>query len=300
MAAGPPVLRRLTHASDAPRLAIAVWLTAIGSVLLCWPTAMILIAIEFGEHTTRSGGVVASCLDAARDIMAGRAGPAAQAAAWSFSGLGVAVPTALTARVLLMARRMRCRAREHAEAVRMVGRCEEGDVVVMSSDKPAAYCVAGRPSAIVVTTAAVSELQREQLAAVLAHERAHLAGRHAALLAVLRSLAAVLPRLKLFSVGAQQVSTLLEMRADDVASRRCGAVALLGGLLTLTGATPRSALAAAGQDVLARAHRLADIGVVRAAPARAQATLGAAMLVTSSGPLSIAALAMTGALLCTP
>jgi Zn-dependent protease with chaperone function len=46
------------------------------------------------------------------------------------------------------------------------------------------YCVPGRLPTIVVTTGALAVLEPEQLAAVLAHERAHLAGRHHLLLAV--------------------------------------------------------------------------------------------------------------------
>ena len=53
---------------------------------------------------------------------------------------------------------------------------------VMSSystpPEPAAYCVSGRPPAIVVTTAALGALDDRQLDAVVAHERAHLAGHH--------------------------------------------------------------------------------------------------------------------------
>lgn len=301
MAAGPVLLGRLTQGGHAPRLGIAVWLTAIGSVLLCWPTAAILVAIEFGEHTGDPTGVMASCLDAARDIMAGQAGLFGQVVAWLFLALGLVVPALVVGRVAQIARRMSKRADEHASAVRIVGRTgHDEDVVVMQSPEAVAYCVAGRPSAIVVTTAAVAALHGDQLAAVLAHERAHLSGRHATLLGVLRGLAAVLPHLRLFTEGAQRVSTLLEMRADDVASRRHGSVALLGGLLALSGATPRPALAAAGQDVVVRAQRLACADVVRRSRARAHALLGAAMMVTTLGPMSIAAMAITGVLLCTP
>lgn len=303
MAAGPAVLGRLTRVGHAPRLGIAVWLTAIGSVLLCWPTAAVLVAIEFGEHTTDTSAVVASCLQAARDILAGGAGLGGQMVAWLLLALGLAVPAVLVARVAHIAHRMTKRAGEHASAVRIVGRSahfSNEDVVVMQSAQPAAYCVAGHPSAIVVTSAAVDALGHEQLAAVLAHERAHLAGRHAALLGVLRGLASVLPRMRLFTDGAARVSTLLEMRADDVASRRHGPDALLGGLLALSGAAPRTAMAAAGQDVVVRAQRLAGADLVRESRARAQALLGAAMMLTTLGPVSIAAMAITGVLLCTP
>ena len=54
----------------------------------------------------------------------------------------------------------------------------EPNVMVVQAERPAAYCVAGRPHAIVVTIAALQSLDRSELAAVLAHEKAHIKGRH--------------------------------------------------------------------------------------------------------------------------
>lgn len=299
MAAGPPLLRRLTRRGQLPRFAVAVWITAVASVLFCWPAAATLVAIEFGEHTTVDNHVVATCLQAARDMMAGEAGVVAQGMAWLVLALGVVAPLLIVARVVLLARGMSRRAREHACAVRIVGHSHD-DIVVMPSPVAAAYCVTGRPSAIVLTTAALTTLRPDQLNAVVAHERAHLAGRHAALVATLRSLASVMPRMRLFTDAADRVATLLEMRADDVAARRHGRPALLGGLLALCEATPPdTALAATGEDVVERAERLARIGELRQSSARAQALLSAAMMVSVAGPASVAVLVVTGTLLCT-
>ena len=102
-------------------------------------------------------------------------------------------------------------------------------LVVITADRPAAYCVAGRPHAIVLTTAAVRTLDSVQLGAVLAHEDAHLAGRHHHLLMVLRALADSLSRLPLFTRGAEAVAALLEMCADDTAIRGHGSRPLIAG-----------------------------------------------------------------------
>lgn len=301
MAAGPPLLRRTARGGYTPRFAILIWMTAIFSVLLCWPTAAILIAIELGEHTTRPDGVVATCLQAARAIMTGEAGAVAQGVAWLLLGLGAAAPVIVAVRVALLVRRMRLRAREHASAVRIVGHSAGDDIVVMPSTEPVAYCVAGRRPAIILTTATLSMLSTEQLDAIVAHERAHLAGRHAAVVELMRGLATALPRLRLFKDGAAQVSTLLEMRADDVAARRHGRPALLAGLIALSGAaTPDAGLAAAREDVVERARRLAGAGVLSRSRACGQTLLGAAAMMTAAaGPVSIAALVVTGTLLCT-
>lgn len=92
-------------------------------------------------------------------------------------------------------RRASVRTRVHAEAARITGYPFEGReaAFVLAATRPAAYCLPGRPPTIVLTTGALAVLDPEQLTAVLAHERAHLAGRHHLLLAVTRSLAAVAP-----------------------------------------------------------------------------------------------------------
>jgi hypothetical protein len=155
---------------------------------------------------------------------------------------------------------LRARSHEHAHAARMIGRATEmPGVVVVDAHRRAAYCVAGHPDTIVITTGALSSLDRSQLAAVLAHENAHIAGHHHQLLMVLRGLAATLPRLPLFPRAADAVGELLEMCADDTAARRCGTTPLLAGLLVLAGHrySPTEGLAAAGTAVIARAVRLA-------------------------------------------
>ena len=132
-------------------------------------------------------------------------------------------------------------------------------MVVLSAEQPTAYCVAGRPHAIVVTTGAVASLNERELAAVLAHEQAHVAGRHPQLMMTLRALAVAMPRLPLLAAAVEAVGCLVEMCADDRAARRYGRDALLCSLIALAG-QPRPAgpgLGAADTAVVARATRLA-------------------------------------------
>lgn len=298
-AIGPAALVKLSDGGHAPRLAIAAWLTAIVSMLLCWPVAAALVVVELAEHTVGSDSLLVSCVDKLRDVLVGNTGPAAQAIA----GLVVAAMAGslllVVWRVVRSLGRMRGTSHDHARAVRIAGRPVGDDVVIIEAAEPAAYCVVGRPSAIVVTSAAVETLDSAELAAVLAHERAHLAGRHALLVALLRSLASALPWAALVTRGAARVSTLLEMCADDVASRRHGTAPLLGGLLAMTGVTPQPALGAANLEVLARAERLFTVTPQRCR-LRATALLSAAMTMIVAGPVLIATLTITGVLLCTP
>ena len=110
---------------------------------------------------------------------------------------------------------------------------------------------------MVLTTGAVQALDPAQLAAVLAHERAHLAGRHHRLLAMARIGRQVLPFLPLMRDADAQVTRLVEMHADDAAKRASGPGPLATALVALaTTASPAPALAAAATDTVQRIHRL--------------------------------------------
>src|SRR5215467_16048150 len=168
-------------------------------------------------------------------------------------GLGLAATAAALALAVLAWRygrsvqRAQRRTRAHAEAARITGRrLPDGAVVVLDAARPAAYCVPGRPAAIVLTSAALAVLDPGQLTAVLAHERAHLAGRHHLLIALTRGLAASFPGVPLFSQAPAEVARLAEMCADDAAARRSGRRILVTALLAMgTGAAvPAAALAA--------------------------------------------------------
>lgn len=116
-------------------------------------------------------------------------------------------------------------------------------VVIVDAQRSAVYCVSGDPPAIVVTSAAWSSLARSELAAVLAHEQAHIAGRHHQILMMLRAMAAALP-LPLVQQSGHAVAELLEMCADNAAARRHGVNPILGGLLAM--AEPRHPVPAEG------------------------------------------------------
>jgi Zn-dependent protease with chaperone function len=160
--------------------------------------------------------------------------------------------------------------RLHARAALLAGRELDGaGAVVLEDPRPVAYCVAGRPAAIVVTSGALAVLDKPQLAAVLAHERAHLAGRHHLLATLTRGLAAVFPGVPLFAKGSAEVGRLAELAADDAAARSVGRPALVAALLAIatgtavpaapvTRAVPPGALAASGHAVPARVERLLD------------------------------------------
>lgn len=298
LALGPKLLSHITADGGAPRLAIAAWTTAVVMVLGCSVAATALLLIEAAGHWDSPDSLLVSCLERLRAILLGHAGLPARWVATVAVAIAVGSLVAVVVRIGRAMSRMRIHTFAHADAVRLVGKSHGSDVVVIEAAEPAAYCVAGRPPAIVVTTAALAALDEAQLAAVVAHERAHLDGRHAYVVAAARGLTAALPKFGLFTGAATHIGALLEMCADDTAARRHGRQPLLTGLLTLSGAfTPAHGLAAAGIAVLTRAVRLSDPprGMARM---QAQVTLSGAVAAMAATPLAIVALALTGALIC--
>ncbi len=83
-----------------------------------------------------------------------------------------------------------------------------------------------------VTTAALGRLKGSQLDAVLAHEQGHAEARHDWLLHCSRALAGGFPQVPVFAAFEAEMHRLVELAADDVASRRYGrltiALALVG------------------------------------------------------------------------
>src|SRR6266545_1366022 len=159
--------------------------------------------------------------------------------------------------------------RHHIAGLHLVGRGgPRPDVTVVDHPIPNAYLVAARPTPlVVVTSAAVESLSDGELAAVIAHERAHAAGRHHLLIAALRLLHDAFPASRLFSQAHAEVSRLVEERADDTATRHHNPLDLARALVTIAEGTahdpadrapaaPAPALGAAGGEAAARVHRL--------------------------------------------
>ncbi|WP_433191650.1 M56 family metallopeptidase [Nocardia sp. CA-107356] len=295
---GPTVLRRLTRRGVAPRLGVLAWLVAIAGVLGAWAMAAGLLIVEFATFCRHPADTLRDSYTVLSTPVHLHGGLIAQLGTLTLAALVAVAVIGLLAHASRAMLRLRRTTRAHGHAVRMVGRRMPGvGAVVLDSSERQAYCVAGRPDTIVVTSAAVDALTREQLTAVLAHEHAHLSGRHGALLGLLRAIAITLPGVRLLTDGVGEIGRLLEMCADDAAARRHGPEPLLGGLLAIVGATgpvPAGALSAAATAVLARAERLAaPVGPVRRATNRT--ALLAVMAATVIGLLEIA----VGVLFCT-
>jgi Zn-dependent protease with chaperone function len=104
----------------------------------------------------------------------------------------------------------------HREARHLSG---AGPVVIIEDDRVDAYAAPGWPGRVVVTSGMLSALTGSERNVLLAHERAHAAGRHYLFTAAVRLAAAANPVLRPVS-GA--VSYSVERWADEQAARAVG------------------------------------------------------------------------------
>jgi Zn-dependent protease with chaperone function len=252
---GSRLLGRARWTARAPLLAIVTYLAAGWSVVAALGLAGLTLAVN---ATALGGGLshlIGACVLRLRETY-GTPGGA------TVAGLGLTLAGAVVARTVVTAmthlRAAGQQALLHAQTARLVGRPEPSlDAVLVEHSEPVAYCVAGRHPTVILSTGALNALDPAQLEAVLAHERAHLAGRHHRLLALARIGRLVLPFLPLMRDADTQVARLVEMHADDAAAQASDPRSLATALVVLaTGASPAPALAAAATDSVQRIHRL--------------------------------------------
>ncbi len=132
--------------------------------------------------------------------------------------------------------------------------------LVVDYPSAAAYCLPGLRSRIVVSVGTLELLGRRELAAVLAHERAHLRERHDLVLLPFTALRRAFPRSATCTGAYLSVALLVEMLADDRALRGRPARELVSALVRFgtagTCPAPAGTLAAGEGEVAARVTRL--------------------------------------------
>ena len=163
--------------------------------------------------------------------------------------------------------------------------------LVVDYPTAAAYCLPGLRSQIVVSVGTLELLGPAELAAVLAHERAHLRERHDLVLLPFSALLRAFPRSATCGQAQRSVALLVEMLADDRALRARPARELVSALVRFGTAgacrAPAGALAVGEGEVAARVARL--LHPVRPLPPATFAAicLAAALLVATPVALLI-------------
>jgi Zn-dependent protease with chaperone function len=127
----------------------------------------------------------------------------------------------------------------------------------MEHPSAVAYCLPGRVATIVLTSGALAALNDDEIRAVLAHEKAHLRGRHHLVLAAADAVATTLPFVPSLRRAREEQARLLEMLADDAAAQSSGRLAVARALVSLAEVSvPVATLGASNVTSFARAQRL--------------------------------------------
>jgi beta-lactamase regulating signal transducer with metallopeptidase domain len=157
--------------------------------------------------------------------------------------------------------------------------------LVVDHPAAAAYCLPGLRSAIVISAGTLDLLDADELAAVLAHERAHLRERHDLVLLPFLALLRAFRWAGVTRQAYRAVGLLVEMHADDRALRQRPARELATALLRVGaaggGGVPSGALGVAHRteecEVAARVVRL-----LRPAPGLGSAALALIVAVSAA------------------
>ncbi|MEU6541323.1 M56 family metallopeptidase [Streptomyces sp. NPDC047000] len=225
--AAVPAPRALTAAvwpEREPVVALWVWQCLVATVLLCCLAALVLgAAAVFQTVRDQVFAPAPPAVTAAYDLSA----TAPWAAALTLLlACGAAWTTAMLAREAVEARRgrglKRAHLRERAPELPAGLPVRRGALLVLEDEYPDAWWLPGHPPQLIVTTGALRRLTDLQLDAVLTHERDHARAHHDWLLHLSTALATGFPRVPVFAHFCDQTHRLVELAADDTASRRCG------------------------------------------------------------------------------
>ncbi|NUR29386.1 MAG: M56 family metallopeptidase [Catenulispora sp.] len=284
--AGAALLGRATWPSRAPRLAIVAWQAAGVSVLLAVVMAGGALAVRI--HPV-SGGVAELLHLCVTNLQSAYAAPGRSVT----TTLGLLTVIVVSARsvwgvagALRSARRAR---RRQGALIDLLGRRDADlGLTVIEHPAAAAFCLPGRPDRVVVTSRAMATLTAAELGAVLAHERAHLCGRHHLLVSAAHGLRRAFPWVPVFHSGAEHIGQLVEMATDDVACRdRPRSVVASALMLLAAGGPPAAALALGGHTAELRMFRLA--GHPRRLPRSACVAAGLLIIAALLLPVALAA-----------
>jgi hypothetical protein len=173
----------------------------------------------------------------------------------------VLVSAAVLARLLYAGHSVGTRLRrvraEHRQLVDIVARHEER-MRILQHPTPTAYCIPGRQSRVVLSQGVLDALPEDQLDAVVAHEDAHLRGRHDLLLEFFSVVHRAVPGPLRSPAALDEVRLLVEALADRAAVRRSGEVATARALITLAGSRAPEAALGVGTTAPVRLRLLAD------------------------------------------
>ncbi|GAB2667795.1 M56 family metallopeptidase [Gordonia jinhuaensis] len=133
------------------------------------------------------------------------------------------------------------------------------DVRMLDVREPIAYCLPGIRRRVVLSAGIVDRLNRDELTAVITHERAHLRARHDLILEAFIAVHEAFPRVIRSRSALDQVRLLVEILADDHAVRASSRRTVGRALVNCADAVaPQGAMGVGGPSTLTRVQRLSD------------------------------------------
>ncbi|MEU1038570.1 M56 family metallopeptidase [Streptomyces sp. NPDC005551] len=232
--AAPRLLARADWTDREPVVALWMWQCVVAAVLLCCVLSMTLSAAA--AWAAVRGHVFAPAPHSVVDAYSlGTGGPWAATTALVLAGGGVWTAAMLTREIArAAAHRRRSRAELLDRAPLLPGE-ESGRerLVVLEGERPDAWWLPGAAPRLVITTAALQRLRGPRLDAVLAHEQGHARARHDWLLHCSAALANGFPQVPVFAAFRDEMHRLVELAADDMASRRFGRLSIALALVEL-------------------------------------------------------------------
>ncbi|GGQ59714.1 M56 family metallopeptidase [Couchioplanes azureus] len=269
----PGVLAAARWPDRAPAAAVALWQSITLTGILC-ALGVVLAAPQELVHALGSGP------------------PGSATALAAALGVAALIVVRLLVSLAGVTHRSRTRRARHRMLVDLLDDAERhGELPaevppglrVLDGALPFAYCLPGRSPRVVVSGGALRILDRAQVAAVIAHEQAHLRHRHDLVMESFTAFYRAVPRPLRSRAPLDAVHLLLEMVADDAARRRCGAEPLRTALAVLGDAVspdaPAEARGDAEQERRRRAHRLAGADVRSRGWALLAVTMAVSLLV---------------------
>jgi len=258
LGAGTPlILRRLRGLARWPTLAAWLWLSSSVGALAAVALAGLLLLLPTDPLGPDVAELLRTCVMALRTALS--TPPDGSAATVAGTLLVAIVAGGLLVGGSVAGLRARRAAGRHQDLLALAGRPAVGlpGVTVLEHGRPFAYCLPGQHGPVVLSSTALRRLDAGQLDAVLAHERAHQAGRHHRLVLLAQLLQVGFPWLPAARLAHQAVTVLVELAADDAAARAHGRRQVAAALAALGDApAPTAALGAAVGSATERVNRL--------------------------------------------
>ncbi|WP_308796469.1 M56 family metallopeptidase [Agromyces silvae] len=238
----PVALSRAAWPARAPGLALALWqAVALGGALSMIGCLVVIGTAPDGSITDAASALLPHLLTGPLPPEFGVIDLAALTLA---AGLAVHLLLNVAATAV---RAERERRRQH-QLIQMLSDPMPGEpgTRVLAHPVPLAYCVPGLRTATVLTEGLVAALSRDELRAVVAHERTHLDQLHHLVLLSFRAWHSALPWFPIANRAERSVTVLTEMLADDGARRATGSAPLVSALSRLGSTAEPGAYADAG------------------------------------------------------